>query len=488
LRQCPASNDADNEGKRLGKEKRQVLAKIIMKQKSHSYSKLTLLVLVASTSIAFADQAPNLPASPESTSFKKPAWLADLSLGIKESYDDNVYLSGVDRKDLPKYKVPAGGVAALNDRSSWVTTVSPKIGFNFAPLFDTKYLEQFTLAYAPDFVIYHDQSTESYNANRFLTAIKGSDKWFSYALDNAFNYIDGSDKGPTYPGSLCSAYVQSTVRERREQIQDRAKLSFRFDTDHWFFRPIAFLTYYDLMTAIIDPSKAGGYYNYADRYDVNGGLDVGYKLNKQFAFTLGYRYGHQYQQQFSFSPDSSPSDYQRVLVGFEGKIFPWLKMDFQIGPDFRSYAKDTATHVTPVNDNDLVTYYGEANVVADLSSKDTLSFKYKQFQWVSSTGKVPYFDSTYDLSYHRKVTEKLGLDLGARILSSDYNSGNLPTCKRDDIQYTFSLGLGYAISSHCSVSASYATDLGRNAEDNVTKPGNREFIRNVISLGAVFKF
>ncbi len=54
-------------------------------------------------------------------SVKKPAWLTDLSLGLKESYDDNVLLvSGHGAKKI----------------DSIVTTLSPKIGFNFAPLLD----------------------------------------------------------------------------------------------------------------------------------------------------------------------------------------------------------------------------------------------------------------------------------------------------------------------------------------------------------------
>ena len=51
--------------------------------------------------------------------WQKPVWLTDLSLGVKESYDDN--LLGVSGKGL-----------AL--QSSWVSTVSPKVGINFAPL------------------------------------------------------------------------------------------------------------------------------------------------------------------------------------------------------------------------------------------------------------------------------------------------------------------------------------------------------------------
>ena len=97
------------------------------------------------------------------SSFQRPAWLTEASVGLKESYDDNVFLSGVGTP--PHYLLPAGSVAALKDVSSWVTTVSPKLDVNFAPLLgDQKTLQTLSLAYASDFVIYHDQNSESYNA------------------------------------------------------------------------------------------------------------------------------------------------------------------------------------------------------------------------------------------------------------------------------------------------------------------------------------
>ena len=106
--------------------------------------------------------------------------------------------------------------------------------------------------------------------------------------------------------------------------------------------------------------------------------------------------------------NSSPNDYQRVLLGLEGRPWKWLEVKIQGGPDFRSYEGDSATHITPVNDLNPVKYYGEALLIAKLTAADTLTFKYKQWQWLSTLGKVPYFDSTYDLSYHRKLTSKLG--------------------------------------------------------------------------------
>ncbi len=123
-----------------------------------------------------------------------------------------------------------------------------------------------------------------------------------------------------------------------------------------------------------------------------------------------------------------------------------------------------------------------------MTPDDTLAFKYKQWQWVSSTGKIPYFDSTYDLSYTRALTKQLGLTLGARLLDSDYTSGNQASSLRNDLQVTFTAGVRYAFNSHLSADLTYTADLGRNVEDHVANAQFRQFNRNLISLGAQFKF
>ncbi len=448
-----------------------------------TFTGLTALVLgIASiASAAAADAVPVIQPS------QKPAWLAELSLGIKESYDDNVFLAGADAKYLPPtYTVPAGSVAALKDCASWVTTVSPKVALNFNPLLgDQKTVQVLSLAYAPDLVGYHDQTSENYAAHRVMSAIKGKTGAFSFSADNTFAYINGNNAGPTYPGGLLSAYAMAATRERREQIQDKAAVTFQYDWQDFFVRPTAALTYYELMTELMN---VPGYQNFADRYDVNGGADLGGKLSSHLALTLGYRYGHQYQQQYAFTPYSSSSDYQRVLFGIEGKPWSWLDVKIQGGPDFRDYMGNTATHITPVSDPHLVTYYGEAWLTATVTTNDLITFKYKQWQWLASTGKVPYFDSTFDLSYHRKLTDKLGFDLGGKILSSDYTSGNLATCHRNDWDYGVATGLGYAVNRHLSVNLAYSLNLGRNAVAGVPNESTREFNQNLVSLGALLKF
>ena len=92
------------------------------------------------------------------------------------------------------------------------------------------------------------------------------------------------------------------------------------------------------------------------------------------------------------------------------------------------------------------------------------------------------------MNYHRKLTDKLGLDLGGRLLTADYNSGNLAACKRNDWQYTVSATLGYAFNAHASLNLAYALDLGRNAQDGIVNPDTRDYDHQLVSLAALFKF
>jgi hypothetical protein len=422
--------------------------------------------------------------SPINAQWQKPVWLTEISFSAREGYDNNVFGAGADSKYFPanyQASVPSGSPVAVKGDYSWVTTLTPKIGFNFAPLISSNGpLQTVSLGYAPECAFYHEQPSETYQAHRVATAIKGGADDVNFALDNNFTFVNGDRTGPFYPGGYLNCYASALARERREQCQDRANLVVQYDQELWFARATGSLLYYDLMTEQIN---VFGYQNYCDRYDANGGGDVGYKILPQFAVTLGWRYGHQYQQAFSFSPYSSSSDYQRALLGAEGHPWKWLEMKIQGGPDFRSY-DDNA----PVDNRHTVKYYGEASLTATITSADMLSFKYKQWQWVSSTGRIPYFDTSCDLIYHRKLTDKLGFDLGGKLLRSDYTSGDLvPTSRRKDTEYVATSGLTYAITTRLSASAGVEFDFGRNDQNNISNPSTREFDRQLYTLGLQWK-
>jgi len=435
--------------------------------------------VAASTLAVGAGESPT-PAPLPSIPFQKPSWLSDLAFSVKEGYDDNVF---------------ASGTGPSKNRESWVTTFSPKFGVDFAALAGRPAaLSALSLGYSPDFNFYHQETSEDFDAHRIAATLKGKTGDFSYSVENGFNYIDGSENGPIYLAGR-SAYGSAVPRERREQFQDRAKAIFQYDLGRWFIRPNATFLYYDLRTNMRVPTGPWtGYDNYPDRYDVNGGADLGLRVSPSCSLTLGYRYGHQYQQQFAPAIDplkfSASSDYQRVLVGVEAKPWKWLTISGQAGPDFRNYQANTPTHTTPIKDPDLITYYAEAGLTAELSRQDTLSFKYKQWQWVSSIGKLPYFDSLYDLSYRHKFNQRLTADLTGRAQTSDYTSGSAASSVRYDCQYTVAAGITFAFTGNLTASLNYNLDLARNAQDGLSSAveAQREFNRQMVSLGLQFKF
>jgi hypothetical protein len=442
-----------------------------------------------------ADATAAAPA-PVSNGWQKPAWLADLSVGAKEGYDDNVLL--VSGKGLPT-------------QSSWITTVSPKIGFNLAPLLgNSSTLQTLTLGYSADINNYHEAPSESYTQHKLnlSTKVKAGD--LTFALDNAFVYDEGRREAATYalnqgavgiqPSNQNDKYdnffARAVPRERRNQIQDRAATLVQYDWNQFFLRPAASLIYYGLDTYFHSTSTAPykGYQNCPDRYDANGGMDAGYKVTPDLAVTVGYRYGHQYQQALTplagLDTRESSSDYQRLLLGLEGKPWSWLKVKLAGGPDFRDY-----NSLAWVSDDHLTTYYGEAAVTATINPEQSVTFNYKQWQWVSANGVVPYFDSLYAVTYHYSATKQLGLDLGGKIQEADFTSGSDNTgsapSQRDDRQYSVSAGATYAINAHLSASLTYAYDLGENVKGSLPaamQSGYHDFEHQLVSLGLQYKF
>lgn len=454
--------------------------------KYSNYGAALLLPLFGALTTAQAADA--IPAG-----WTKPVWLGELSLSARESYDDNVLaVSGL----------------SLQPQSTWVSAVSLRLGFNLVPLFDSKAIQTFTLAYQPDVVTYHSASEENYLAHRLLTVVKAKSGDVSFSFDNNFLYNDGSKNAPVYAlNQLAGAaadqndrfrnnYAHALARERRNQIQDRYNAALQYSAGEWFVRATSSLVYIDMSTLMHNTGVAPykGYQNYPDRYDVNAGADLGWKVSPDVALTLGWRDGYQFQRQFriDLNPDRhfSSNHYQRALVGLEGKPAKWLSLKLAAGPDFRSYNPQAG-----INRLSTTRWYGEASATATLAPDQSLTFTGKQWLFVASTGLVPYVDSTWTLAYHKSLDQQWGLDLGVKMLEANYTMGNEVTggapSLRDDLDYALSIGVSYALNKQCILNAAYNYDLGRNGVSNLPaalQVAYREFAHNVVSFGLQYKF
>ena len=461
-----------------------------MKNKPASVSEFILAAVSAVFALPLAGQAAN----PAPADWQKPAWLGDLSLGVKESYDDNVL--GVSGN-------------GLSPQTAWVSDVALKLGFNLVPLLgEQNAVQTLAFVYQPDFVSYDGASAENYDAHRFITTLKGKSGQISFSFDNTLLYNDGSKIAPTYAlNQLAGAaanqndkfrnnYAHGLARERRNQIQDRYTAALQYNSGSYFVRPVSSLTYYSLNTDLHNTGAAPykGYQDYVDRYDVNAGVDFGYKFEPALAVTLGYRYGYQDQQRFALAINSdqhfSSGYYQRVLLGLEGKLGKDVTIKLAAGPDIRDYNART-----PVNDLNTTRYYAEAAITATLAPDQSLNFNFKRWIFVASTGLAPYIDTTCTLTYHWSATKQLGIDLGAKMLEANYTMGNdvagsAPSL-RDDLDYGAVATLAYAITPHFSASLAYNYDKGKDGLNNLPaslQSAYREFSHNVFTFGAQYKF
>jgi hypothetical protein len=436
----------------------------------------------------------NDTAAPGFTGWTKPAWLSDLSFGVKESYDDNVF------------RVSGNG---LPTQGSWVDVLSFKLGLNLASLVaaDPGTIQTFSLVYQPDRATYDQVSSENFTAHRLNAVLKGKTGDLSFSVNEAFLYNDGSKLAPTYAlNQLTNAdanqndkYRNSTAhapaRERRNQYQDRYTALLQYDTKYLFVRAVSALNYINMNTYLFNTSHAPylGYQDYVDRYDVNVGGDLGFKLSPDWALTLGYRDGYQFQQQYSLAVNSdqheSSNHYQRLLFGIEGKL-DWLTVKFSAGPDFRDFNPNT-----PISDLHTTRFYGEAAVTATLPENQSLTFAYRDYVFVSSTGLVPYEEYSYSLLYHWNATKQIGFDLGAKVFEHNYTLGNdlagsAPSL-REDFDYEGLAGVTYALTPHFSASVTYSYDDGRNGLDSLAAkyaPSYRDYEEGVFAVELQYRF
>lgn len=432
--------------------------RFIAPSRANRFSRLpSLLALVAGAGLS------------ATTFAEKPAALSDLSVTVKESFDSNVF--GTERNPT------LAGLPEIADVESLVTLITPKVSIDLRPVLglgnDTA-ITALSLGYTGDYAFYHSASSETNQRHTFTQQLKTKSGNTSFSVDNSLIYVDGKTAAPQY--SLYSAYGTASARERREQFQDRAKIVFRQDLGSGFFRAVANVLYYDLKTQLHQPVGGYvGYQNFVDRQDLNLGFDYGYKATKDLSLWAGYRFGEQKQAQLPWDLRHNDSRYHRLLVGAEGKLAPWLKVDLSAGPDYRSYTDDTHLGLIGKSHTWL---YTEGSLVAELSKNDSLTLSNKIWHWVSSTSVAAYRDSAYTATYKHKFSDALSGSLGYRVLGSDYD---LPTTRKD-WTYTYSAGLRYDFNKQYALTLDYARTEAKNKLSDVTFPG-REFSQDLVSAG-----
>jgi len=409
---------------------------------------LSLLTASAQQNSAGASLSSNAPTA--------SAWTPSASLSVKEAYDGNIYMQSVTPRA---------------NQSSFVTIVTPNVAAQWKPV------PAFTLSlgYSPEIATYHSATSEDYVAHRGTLNLGGKVKDTTWELLNGMVWIDGNTQGPTFTGpGGAPALGGMVLRDRRAAAIYREGFKLQHPIGDWFFRPISSVYVHDFHTA---QSAAAGYQNYADRSDINGGLDIGYEAFKGIYLVAGYRHGSQEQATVLTSPIEYGNTYDRYLAGIEGKPADWLKLNLMAGPDVRSFGPNVPTSF----DRHQTTVFIDFLATLTLSKADTITLSAKRFEQPGYAGQSVYQDFTSELSWRHKFNDKFSTGVGVRVLNWAFE---LPVV-RDEWWYSGNVSATWTFSKHLAAELSYTYD---QVDSMIPSTSGREAQRHLVSLSVKSAF
>jgi hypothetical protein len=415
------------------------------------------IVLPAAENARLTESA---PAAALSSTQSQPSWSFTASLAVKETYDGNVFIQDH---------------GSLANRESMVTTLLPAIGLSYKA--STAFTASAT--YVPETVFYHSESSEDYVAHRGNLNFAGQLERSTWELLNGLVWIDGNRLGPNFmDGGDIPAIGGIPLRDRRSAAIYRNSFKWTQTLGKWFIRPNVTSYVHDFHTEQHARTGAlAGYENYISRYDLNGGLDLGYAVAKSTWIVLGYRYGHQQQKELLGQASPESNDYQRFLAGFEGAPLPWMKWSVLAGPDVRNFSLNT-----PVGfDRHEMLYYVDAALSLSPGKADTVTLKATRYEQPAFSSCSVYEDIKYDLSWRHKFNKNLTAGWGFTVYGGDWQA----PVNREDWIYTPNAAVTWAVSSRLTGELAYSYDW---VDSRVPNTSGREFTRHLVSLSLKYRF
>ena len=417
---------------------------------------LMLPGLLASIVWMSAPTLQSAAANPTSTERVCP-FVFNCSAGVKESWDDNVFLqSQTDRAN----------------RTSFVTTLLPALAGKWTP----NPALSLGLSYAAEVALFDSEPGENYWLHRTGLNLSGQTDKTRYELTVGWVRIDGSAVGPTWTGQGgAPATGGPAVRDRRDASVIRE--SFQLTQEFGAWRARAATTFYghDFGT---EQHSTPGYQNYVDRDEITGGGDLGRKCGPSVTAWTGYRFGCQDQAKLFAYPEQYGNYFNRVLLTLEGSPARWLKLNLSLGPEWRRFA---ATVPVTFGARDRLNLFVDSSVTILPTTADTLMISMKQFEQPGFAGRSVYTDLTYDFSWRHKFDDRFTAGIGGRA----YNTYFFRPVLRNDWVLSANLFINCALTRQLNLEASYAYEQGRS-----TMPNNsgRDYTRHILTCGLKYVF
>ena len=412
-----------------------------------SAKSVPLLFLLAAASISAADP--------------QPVWLVESGLQSRVGFDSN----------------PDGtsgtSAAILGDENTLTYAAGGNFGLTLSAATPAK--PSLKLTYAGEVIRFDRWSGENFATHRLGLSGQFTVGVWKFTGEGSSLHVAGP-KETLLSVPTVNANAINLWRERRRQWQHRLKLQAQADLGAVIVRGTGTLLAYDYHTQVV-----AGRFAFADRSDAQGALDLGWKQNADSLWLAGVRVGRQTQATIplpGYNFDYS-NNYYRLAAGWEGKPFANTTVTLAAGPDFRHYSGAIDSRVF-LGGRDRTSLWFEGGFVAKLSPALTLTGKAARMDWLSSTGKSAYIDTSAETAAAWALTPAWTLRLTAKVHRCDY----FPLV-RDDWESLVGAGASLKLSKRTLLSLDI---LRHHAWNNLPALPEREFQRLVVNLGATVKF
>lgn len=406
----------------------------------------------------------SLSASESSEAAREKLLKPILSLQITESYDSNVYLQQITERA---------------NQDSFVTTITPTIGFNWE---DEEKLNNVKLTYAPSISFYHAEPEEDHTWHQtdLCAKFQISEHWKVDVADKII-WVQGSEHHNPYPGMGNAPSMNIATRDRHAQFVQWGKYAFTFLQDEWLARFVTENYLHDFQMEQRDPAASPGYQNFADRKDINGGFDIGYKAVEELYPLLGFRYGHKDQTRIFANETRYCYDYQRLLFGIEGKAGSWLTCSIQFGPEWEQFESMAAQGF----DRQHVAMFVDATAQIKPTDSDTIKLAYKRYTQPGAGGRSVYEQLIASGYYRHDFGEAWSgwfIEPGCLVYYGDWYP---MTSERNDWMMRPTLTTGLTLAPNTTWQISYFLEKSLTGTNGMP---SREYDRHVISTSIKYVF
>jgi hypothetical protein len=381
--------------------------------------------------------------------------------GVKETYDDNIYT----------YEF-----GPLGHQSSWITQGRVRLGIKA----DAGEAGTWTPSYTWEGNAYHEASEESHQKHHGRLEFHGERDDWSWKGDLQHVFTDGSTVSPVWTGPGGSPAVGAPeVRNRRRNFILDHTLQATWRPGLWWTRASYRGQGHDFMTRY---SPTPGYQNYDDRSDFSLGLDFGRALQPEWDLFAGARIGQEDQGAMPGTPIQYDNQYLRLLAGTQGHPFPWVKVDAEIGPDFRDFTADL-----PPGEMDHRTEIAyRASLAFRLSPRDHLIVGGKQYLFPSSAGAGMMREGIWETEFQHDFADpstpdpRLSVAVGFRVHEDDF----FPANRRDRV---YTPRMEWKAALYKNLSGQFSCEYSW-AESDVPNTAAREFDRYRASLSLAWQY